>query len=235
VQLIKTAPQQGNRTMVLDQVRNRLVLLAATLMAVAGLLAAASHAQATAIAAHYTYKHSDCTTYQDPLNVRWFNIDWTGVKVGMESYMYKWGTMLDTPLHPQYAMDQGTCEVENYSAGRQWGSYVGPTPGFRKHKIHARYFTTGVGQVGGDAHIERKITTGHCADQTIGMNDAVYAKYNGTDGFTAAMQKVVTAYRKHSSSTVSVLKAKSPFTNVFKQCNGSKVKWGGNVAYITRP
>jgi hypothetical protein len=48
------------------------------------------------------------------------------------------------------------------------------------------------------------------------------------------MDKMVAAFEAHSSLYVSVLKARSPFTHLFKQCTGEIVEWSGRVAYITR-
>lgn len=210
--------------------------------AVAALLLAAfaaPAANADAPAAHYTYRGSNCAKYSDPLNVRWFNIDWLGVRVGLEQYMPKWGTLAEWPGSGQYAVNYATrsCEAGNYSTGRQWGKQVAPL--VKKYKFHARLFTTGIGQVATGAHLERKVSTSGCSATVAGVrfnfNDAVYRNYNGKSGFDAGMEKIAAAYRAHSSSDVRIVRSRSPFTNQFKQCNGEVVVWSGRVAYITRP
>lgn len=204
-------------------------------------------ASADAPAAHYTYRSSNCAyaSVADPLNVRWFNIDWLSVKVGLEQYMSPWGTLQEVPPVPgllestsQYAYNAGSCAQANYSTGRQWGPVIVDLPGpdnLKKYKFHTRLFTTGSAQVAGDAHLERKRRVGTCDVSAVGWNDAVYRRYNGKSGFDAAMDKIVRAYRTQSSSTVSVVRSPSPFTHLFKQCSGEIVDWSGRVAYITRP
>lgn len=214
-------------------VRGSLVLVALLL------IASIPTAHADAPAAHYTYRSSNCaySSAADPLNVRWFNIDWLSVQAGMAQYMAPWGAMLEHPngSSSQYAYKNGTCVASEYSAGRQWGPMVYAPLLLHKYKFHARYFTTGQDQVSTDAHIERKRRTGTCDGNSIGWDDAVYRRYNGMSGFDAAMEKIVHAYRTQSSSTVSVVRSPSPFTHLFKQCTGEIVDWSGRVAYITRP
>jgi hypothetical protein len=227
-----------SRQLTIATVAQRAVLASFLLLALV-LIGFNSTARADAPAAHYTYRSSNCaySSVADPLNVRWFNIDWLSVQAGMAQYMAPWGAMLEHPngSTSQYAYRNGACVASEYSAGRQWGPMVYAPLLLRKYKFHARYFTTGQDQVSTDAHIERKRRTGTCDDTRIGWNDAVYRRYNGMSGFDAAMEKIVRAYRMHSSSTVSVVRSPSPFTHLFKQCTGEVVDWSGRVAYITRP
>jgi hypothetical protein len=211
-----------------------------TLLLVLVAFATTPHRASAAQTAHFTYRTSSCTyaKYADPLNVRWFNIDWLGVKAGLDEYMPgNWGALVEDPFgsSSQYAFNGASCQAANYSSGRQWGPYAYVPLLLRRYKFHARLFTTGSGQVAADAHIERKKTTGTCSNTSIHINDAVYSRYNGESGFDAGMDKIVAAYRAQSSSSISVLKARSPFTHLFKQCTGEIVEWSGRVAYITRP
>jgi hypothetical protein len=232
--LIMTIPRQ----LTIATAASRTALASLLLLALLA-IASSSTARADAPAAHYTYRSSNCAyaSVADPLNVRFFNIDWLGVQAGMAQYMAPWGAMLEHPngSSSQYAYRNGTCVASAYSSGRQWGPMVYAPLGLRKYKYHARYFTTGTGQVSTDAHIERKRRTGTCGTTSIGWNDAVYRRYNGMSGFDAAMEKIASAYRTQSSSTVSVVQSPSPFTHLFKQCTGEIVDWSGRVAYITRP
>jgi hypothetical protein len=167
--------------------------------------------------------------------VQWFNVDWVSVKVGLEEYMRPWGPLQELPFGSQYAYDYSDhqCKAANYSSGRQWGPTV--APGFKKYKFHVRLFTTGSGAVGTGAHIERKRRIGRCTNNVAGMNDAVFVTYNGRSGFDAAMEKVVDGYAYYSSSSISIVRSRTPFTHLFRQCDDGIVRWSGRVAYITRP
>jgi len=90
-------------------------------------------------------------------------------------------------------------------------------------------------EAGGDAHRERQVRCDNTAGTTDTFShDVVYEHYNGTNGFDAAMDKVVTAFRRSRGSIISVVHSGGPFISMFKQCNGTWVPWSGDVAYITR-
>jgi hypothetical protein len=102
-------------------------------------------------------------------------------------------------------------------------------------RASVRLSETGTGQVGGDAHRERKVRCDNSATTVETFShDVVYKYFNGSNGFDAAMDEVVAAFRRSQGSTISIVRSGGPFISMFQPCNRTWVPWTGGVAYITR-